>query len=265
MTSGNVRTIVFAGSSHAGMVRKDNQDSYGKFPEGSLDLTAPKGQLFIVADGMGGHQAGQKASEMAVHHLADAYFASQETDILSALKAGFGKANEQIFRCSLEHPQYRGMGTTCTALVLKGSRGFIGHVGDSRIYRIGKRKIQQLTKDHSKVAEMVRRGILSKEEARYHPERSHLYRALGTRPAAEVDFTDDIVLDSNKHFLLCSDGLFNHVEERELQRITLSNPPQEACAALIDLANQRGGTDNITVQIIQLSIATSLLGKILRR
>jgi len=247
------------------MVRKDNQDSLGKFPADSLDLSSPKGQLFIIADGMGGHQAGRKASEMAVHHLAETYLAGADNDILPALQRGFGTANEQIYRCSMENPEYRGMGTTCSALVLKGARGYFGHVGDSRIYRIGKRKIQQLTKDHSKVAELVRRGILSKEEARHHPERSHLYRALGTRPAAEVDFSDDIVLDSSKSFLLCSDGLFNHVEEREIQKIVTAHPPQEACAALIDLANQRGGTDNITVQVIKLTVATSLLGKILRR
>lgn len=260
-----VRTITFGSATHPGMVRKDNQDNSGKFPADSLDLSTPKGQLFIIADGMGGHQAGRKASEMAVQHLAETYLATPEDDILAALRLGFGKANEQIYRCSLENPEYRGMGTTCSALVLKGSRGFFGHVGDSRIYRIGKRKMQQLTKDHSKVAELVRRGILSKEEARHHPERSHLYRALGTRPAAEVDFSDEIVLDSSKTFLLCSDGLFNHVEEKEMQKIALAYAPEEACKALIELANQRGGTDNITVQVVKLTVATSLLGKILRR
>jgi serine/threonine protein phosphatase PrpC len=259
------RTIQFASASHPGMVRKENQDHLGKFPEDSLDLSSQQGQLFVVADGMGGHQAGSKASEMAVANIAKSYFASSNEDVLTNLRRAFSKANEQIYRCSLEHPEYRGMGTTCSALVLKGSRGYIGHVGDSRIYRIGKRKITQLTKDHSKVAEMVRQGILTKEEARYHPERSHLYRALGTRPAAEVDFIDDISLDQSRYFLLCSDGLFNHVEERELQKMVLSHPPTDACKMLIELANQRGGLDNITVQVIHLTVSAPLLRKILRK
>ena len=264
MTRPFVRTLSFGSFSHTGVVRKENQDSLGKFPEGDLDLSSPKGQLFIVADGMGGHQAGRKASEMAVHHLSQSYLAYPGNDVPTALRTAFNRANEQIYRCSLEHPEFRGMGTTCSVLILKGSRGYIGHVGDSRIYRIGRRKIQQLTKDHSKVAELVRQGILSKDEARYHPERSHLYRALGTRPAAEVDYVDDIPLESSKFFLLCSDGLFNHVEEREMQKLVLSNPPSEACKALVDLANQRGGTDNISVQVVQLAVNPNLLGKILR-
>ena len=247
-----------------GLVRADNQDFFGKFPEDSLDLSAPRGQLFIIADGMGGHYAGRKASELAVGTLAKSYFSASVNGVMEGLQEAFRKANQTIYEYSTSSPQYAGMGTTCTALVFKDSHAYIGHIGDSRVYRISKRRVLQLTKDHSKVAEMLRRGILTKQEAKTHPERSHLYRALGTRPVAEVDFINDISLDANKYFLMCTDGLFNHVEEEEMQDLVLSNNPQKASKLLIELANERGGQDNITVQVIRVNISHNYLQKILR-
>jgi len=258
-----VRRIAFGNFTHVGRVRSDNQDFFGKYPKDTLDLSLSKGQLFIIADGMGGHNAGRQASELAVNTLAESYFSATTEDIEESLRDAFQSANDHIYRYGMSNSQFAGMGTTCTALVLKDSHAHIGHIGDSRIYRISKRKILQLTRDHSKVAEMQRRGILTKEEAKTHPERSHLYRALGTRPVAEIDVINDIVLDSDRFFLMCTDGLFNHVDEKEMQNVVLSKSPQEAAKALVELANERGGLDNITVQVIQFSVANNLLTKFL--
>jgi protein phosphatase len=206
--------------------------------------------LFIVADGMGGHNAGREASELAVETLGNEYFASDSRDVETSLRHGFAAANTRIYRQSTSGPAFAGMGTTCTALVLTNGRAFIGHIGDSRIYRITRTKITQLTEDHSRVAELVRRAIITKEQARVHPERSQLYRAMGTRPEVDVDIVGPLTLPRSCHFLMCTDGLFNHVTEDEMQSIVLARPPAEACSSLIALANERGGHDNITLQII---------------
>jgi protein phosphatase len=247
------------------MVRSENQDSFGKFPEGNLDLSLPMGQLFVVADGMGGHNAGRVASETAVRALGDTYMGGAGNDIVGALRQAFQVANSQIYDRSLADPAFAGMGTTCTALVLKDGHGVIGHIGDSRVYRITRRSITQLTNDHSKVAELVRRGIITREQSRTHPERSQLYRALGTRPNAEIDFITSVRLSGECTFLLCCDGLYNHVTEDEMQSIVLAKSPDEACATLIDLANERGGYDNITVQVIRVGATEGGLKRLLRR
>ena len=247
------------------MVRSENQDSLGKFPEGSLDLSLPKGQLFVVADGMGGHNAGRAASETAVRALGETYLGNPGNDLVAALREAFQAANTQIYDQSLADPAFAGMGTTCTALVLKDGHGLIGHIGDSRVYRITRRSITQLTNDHSKVAELVRRGIITREQSRTHPERSQLYRALGTRPQAEVDFVTSVRLSGECSFLLCSDGLYNHVTEDEMQSIVLARSPDEACETLIGLANERGGYDNITVEVVRVSAVEGGLKRLLRR
>jgi serine/threonine protein phosphatase PrpC len=237
------------------MIRSENQDAFGKFPEGNLDLNCPGGQLFIIADGMGGQNAGREASRMAVKTLAEKYYAGGGPTVVDDLKSSFAAANDAIFRKSTSSPEFHGMGTTCVALVLKNGHAYIGNIGDSRVYEIHERGIVQLTNDHSKVAEMVRRGIISKEEARSHPERSHLYRAMGPRPSVEVDFFDRLPVASNRWYLMCTDGLFNHVDDPEMQRIVLSNSPEKACRQLVHLANERGGSDNITVQVIHVNVS----------
>ena len=245
--------IEFGSCSDIGMVRQENQDSFGKFPEGNLDLSNDSGQLFVVADGMGGHEGGREASQMAVQTIRDSYFGDSARSIPERLEQALQKANSDIYEFSTVHPRYMSMGTTCSALVLKNDRAYIGHVGDSRIYRITSSAIEQLTDDHSRVAELHRRGVISKEEARYHPERSYLYRAVGVRPTVEVDLIEDVPINPGEYFLLCSDGLINHVEDSEFKRIVLGHEPQKACEALVALANKNGGSDNITVIIVGVS------------
>jgi protein phosphatase len=258
----NSATVIFGAHSEVGRVRSENQDSYGKFPEDNDDMTSPKGQLFVVADGMGGEKGGREASTLAVETIGRQYFADPDTDIGRSLEKAIQQANTAIYEYSTTHAGLQNMGTTCSALVLKGNRACIAHVGDSRIYRMAKGAITQLTDDHSNVAEMQRRGMLTREEAKNHPERSHLYRAIGVRPEVVIDRVEKIQLSTTETFLLCSDGLVNHVEDDEMMDVVKKFPPGEACRQLVAMANDRGGYDNITVLVIQVNCSDSFLGRL---
>lgn len=247
-----------------GNVRSENQDAFGKFPADSLDLAAPKGQMFIVADGMGGHRGGREASALAVNTIQEAYFADPADSPGNRLRNAFQTANEAIYQYGRRNPSLSAMGTTCSALVLKENRAFVAHVGDSRVYRIARSSVRQLTQDHSEVAEMVRRRMLTKEQAEKHPKRSILYRALGVGQVVEVDLIEDLSLSADEFYLLCSDGLYNNVHDDEMHTLVLSKPPQEACDALVSLSNERGGQDNITVQVIHLQGPPSVLDSVKR-
>jgi len=252
-----VRKLSFGNATHVGRVRSENQDSYGKFPDGNTDLNHPGGQLFVIADGMGGQNAGREASSMAVKTLADTYYAGRSSSILENLGAAYLAANNAIYAKSTSSPEFRGMGTTCVTLLLNEGKAYIGNIGDSRVYKINQRGITQLTQDHSKVAELVRRGIISPEEAKHHPERSHLYRAMGPRQAIEVDYFDNMPLSSSRSYLMCTDGLFNHVDDEEIRQIVLSAAPEKACKQLIQLALDRGGSDNVTIQVVRVDVTPS--------
>lgn len=255
-------TVKFGSGSDVGVVREENQDCVGKFPDGSSDFSVPPGLLFVVADGMGGHRGGRMASQLAVQAIGEKFLAGDAAEPVERLRSAVKAANKHIYEYSLEQPDLNGMGTTCVALVLHRDGAVIAHVGDSRIYRISGRKITQLTNDHSRVAEMERRGMLSKEEARMHPERSQLYRALGVRAEVEVDIADDVEFHAGDYFVLCTDGLCNMVSDDEITELATKHPPQEACDALIELANRRGGLDNITVQIVQVTGSESFLNRL---
>ncbi|MDZ7268249.1 MAG: protein phosphatase 2C domain-containing protein [candidate division KSB1 bacterium] len=261
-------SIAFGSASDRGLRREENQDSFGKFPRDDASLQTPAGQLFVVADGMGGHAGGREASHMAVRIIAETYFTDQDNDLAHRLQHALTVANQRIYQASNTRFEFFGMGTTCTALALQGNTGCIAHVGDSRAYRINPHNIEQLTRDHSKVAEMQRLGMLTAEEARHHPEKSHLYRALGIYTELEVDMIPDLQLVPGDHFLLCTDGLAK-VAPGELQKIVLSHTPQRACEKLVALANARGGEDNTTVQVIRVLSAnaarTGFFSRVLRK
>ena len=241
-------------STHVGMARSENQDCPGMFPADPAE-PAPRGRLFVVADGMGGHRAGATASSLAVQTLSDVFYSSSAPHTVERLQEALLQANKVIYQLGTSDRAFSGMGTTCSALVIAGDAVVFGHVGDSRIYRITRKAIEQVTDDHSRVGELVRRGIITKEQARVHPERSLLYRALGARESAEVDVAEIDPLHSSCWFLLCSDGLTNHVTDPELQSLILSKPPAEAASALVEFANQRGGSDNITVIVVRATVS----------
>ena len=245
-------TFSYYGSSDIGMIRVENQDSLGKFPPNDFNLYAEKGQLFIVADGMGGHVGGKEASRTAVDTIRDVYF-SGSSDPFTSLKESIEKANFKIFKKSEDSKELRGMGTTCTVLVLKDDRGFIAHVGDSRIYLIesnSSKKIVQLTEDHTKVHEMVKEGILTEKEAESYPAKSVLSRALGVEQKVNIDFKN-ITIKKGQSYVMCSDGLAG-VSKEEILHIVTANSPEDSCTKLINLANDRGGKDNVTVIVINI-------------
>lgn len=244
--------LEYFGATDIGLVRNENQDSFGKYPHDSDDRNLPKGLLFIVADGMGGHIGGKDASNLAIQIVSREYYSFDSEIISNCLKYAFKTANFRIYQSSKDEMQSHRKGTTCSALVIEKNVAFIAHVGDSRIYRINNSSIEQLTNDHTQVEEMLRKGILSEEEAKNHPSKSILVRALGIESEVEVDIIESIPINSGDNFVICSDGL-GKVFPEEIKEIILSNTPESACKELIKLANERGGHDNVTVQVIRIN------------
>ena len=243
------RRIGYGACSDVGMVRSENQDAYGRFPRHATSDAAD--QLFVVADGMGGHVRGQEASRTAVHVVQETYFSAAGRAVTERLRRAFEAANAGIYKRAHNGEQHDKMGTTCTVLALSENRLYLGHVGDSRAYRINRRGIEQLSHDHTLVEELLREGILTEKEALMHPRRNTLTRAMGVTPNIQVDLAQVGPIQAGDNFLLCTDGLAN-VSTRELQQVVLSDSPQRACEKLVEMANDRGGHDNVTVMIVRI-------------
>ncbi len=235
--------------SDVGQVRTENQDSYGHYPEAPGRET--KERLFIVADGMGGHARGEEASSMAVEALNKTFFSGNQWSVGERLRKGFEEANARVYALATAGFAPETMGTTCTAMALVNGHVHMAHVGDSRAYRIDAMGMEQLTRDHTLVEELRRQGVLTEDEARNHPRRHALTRALGIQPTLEVDILEAMPIVTPQRFLLCSDGLAP-VSEDEIRDVVLTHPPQEAAERLVQMANQRGGPDNITVVIVAI-------------
>ncbi|HEV3469056.1 MAG TPA: Stp1/IreP family PP2C-type Ser/Thr phosphatase [Pyrinomonadaceae bacterium] len=231
-----------------GCVREANEDA-GRFVRPSDPrLLEAKGALMIVADGMGGHSAGEVASQMAVELVSRLYYEAAGDDAPAALAAAVEEANRRIFAESQADEQKRGMGTTCTALALRGRSAFAAHVGDSRLYLVRDGGAYQLSEDHSHVMELVRHGLITKEEARTHEDKNVILRALGTTPEVEVSAVRPLEVRPGDFFLLSSDGLHDLVRDEEIGRaVAEAEDVHAACERLIALAKERGGHDNITV------------------
>lgn len=249
--------IEYSGLTDIGMVRTENQDSFGKFPSDDLNIYTDKGQLFIVADGMGGHTGGKQASSLAVDTICKIYSESDHFNLADSLHASIVAANSRIHQASGKSTELSRMGTTCTTLLLHEDVGIIGHVGDSRVYRIENGKIEQLTEDHTQVQAMLKEGVLTPEEAKVYPSRSVLARALGVEEKVKVDIIQNIKLRNGQIYLLCSDGLAK-VTDNEILKIVSENSTETACKQLVALANERGGKDNVTVQIIKVGTKKSI-------
>jgi protein phosphatase len=236
-------------STDVGMVRTENQDAYGRFsPNGS---NGPEEQLFVLADGMGGHVDGREASHLAVEEVNRAFFESSGSPVGRRLLKALEAANELIVQRSKDRSGIEKMGTTCTALVVREDEAHIAHVGDSRAYRITGDNTLQLTRDHTIVEEMRRQGLLTASEALTHPRRHALTRALGIEPVLQVDLLDPLPLRRGEWYLLCSDGL-SRISEDEIRQVVTKQPPQEACDELVQMANERGGHDNVTVLLVEV-------------
>lgn len=240
-------TYFFGATSHVGLVRSENQDAYGVFPEDSNDV--PDERLFIVADGMGGHLGGKEASRIALQEVPKVFFAGRGGSIRERLIFAFKQANQRIYEKAQQGMGFDRMGTTCTALALVQGAAYIAHVGDTRAYRVDKNRIDLLTTDHTLVEEMRREGVLSEAEAKVHPRRNTLTRAMGVEANLDVDVYEIGRVKPEQRYIVCSDGL-SEVQTDEFQEISLQLKPQDATNRLVEIANERGGHDNATVLIL---------------
>jgi PPM family protein phosphatase len=237
-----------------GRQRANNEDAYLYWePEPDEDFRR-KGRLAVVADGMGGYEGGQEASRVAVEtvrHVYDRDFAGEPQQ---TLLAGLLAAHDNILRYGVEHPEFQGMGTTCTALAIVDRKLSFAHVGDSRLYLVRDAEISRLTRDHSYVGRLVESGIVRSEDAQSHPQRHILTAALGSGRDIAPDVSEQpIQLESGDSLLLCTDGLWSVVADAELAEAVRANPPEKACRLLVDLALERGGPDNVTVVVLRVS------------
>jgi serine/threonine protein phosphatase PrpC len=234
-----------------GVRRSHNQDAYAADPAGDPDRFTAHGHLFLVADGMGGHAVGEKASAKAVRDIPHTYHKHAHEGASQALRKAFTEANAGIHAIGQENPEFRGLGTTATALLFRTEGAWVGHVGDSRAYRIRDGLIEQLSFDHSAVWEIARRQQVNPEELQ--GIRSNvILRSLGPDAFVEVDVEGPHPVRPGDIYLLCSDGLTGQLSDYEIGAVAAALPPAEACEFLVELANLRGGPDNITVIVVRV-------------
>ncbi len=246
-----VASVKMGAKTDLGRVRDNNEDKFDFFePEDPATLAA-KGSFYAVADGMGGHSAGQVACELALKTVLSVYYADPSPDKDAALRRAVFEANSLIYDTAQAIPDRQGMGTTLTAAVLCEDHLLIAQVGDSRAYLLRGGTITQMTEDHSWVAEQVRLGTMTLAEAQVSPFRNIITRSVGTAAQVEPDIFIHEVQPGDT-FVLCSDGLTGHVEPEEIQAITESQSPSAAAMALVDMANERGGRDNITALVLSV-------------
>ena len=246
-----VASVKMGAKTDLGRVRDNNEDKFDFFEPEDPAVLAAKGSFYAVADGMGGHSAGQIACELALKTVLANYYADPSPDKDACLRRAVVEANSLIYDTAQAIPDRQGMGTTLTAAVLCEDRLIIAQVGDSRAYLLRGGKITQVTEDHSWVAEQVRLGTMTLAEAQVSPFRNIITRSVGTAAAVEPDiFTQEV--QPGDTYVLCSDGLTGHVEAAEIQTMIESQNPSAAAMALIDTANERGGRDNITALVLSI-------------
>jgi serine/threonine protein phosphatase PrpC len=238
--------IEVASKTDVGQVRTANEDSCDLFERS--DGT----RLLIVADGMGGHQGGATASQTAVATISDLFLHDASNQIEALIHDAITTANKRIFAMAQSDPGLEGMGTTVVAFLLDSNRrGTVAHVGDSRAYRYRQGRLEALTVDHSVVAEMHRRGLISTDEAAVHPRRNEILRSVGVLAEVEVEVAEVEVAPGDR-FLLCSDGLTGVLSDEEIAAVVQVESPENAVEQLVQMANDRGGPDNITVQLLSI-------------
>ncbi len=239
-----------------GKRREKNEDSF---------LVNEELGLFLVADGMGGHLGGDFASRIAVQTIGEMIELLEEDpettlqegnhikpgDFSGYFRYAVRLASKRIHDTAQDDPSLRGMGTTAVGMLIRDGKAYVANVGDSRVYRVRGGEIAQITRDHSLVGEQIRAGLLTEEDARTHRLKNIITRSVGFQEDVEADI-EIRALGVDDQFLLCSDGLSNMITDAEMRDVILVNEPEAACRRLIDLANERGGDDNITVVLIRI-------------
>lgn len=237
----------FALYSDVGPVRSQNEDACGAYaPQDGQ----PEEYLFVVADGMGGHAHGREASTLALEVVRTG-FRDREGSVERRLRNAVTDANQRVWTRAHANGRTETMGTTCTVLAFSAGQGYLAHVGDSRLYRLEGRDLEQLSTDHTLVEELQRSGSLTKEQAKTHPKRNVLLRALGIAPTIEVDVARTGPMQRGDRYLLCSDGL-GPIDEDEIADILARLDPEAAARTLVARAAEAGSTDNATAIVITL-------------
>jgi serine/threonine protein phosphatase PrpC len=247
-----VRTrVTVACKTDLGRVRENNEDKFEYFLPEDDSLLASRGLVFLVCDGMGGHAAGQIASELTAKTFIDVYLNHPASDAQVAMAGAVGAANRFVLDVARAVPSRRGMGTTLSGLILLQDRAYTVQVGDSRIYRSRNGEMATLTHDHTWVDEAIRLGTLTPEEAETHPYKHVLTRAVGTEAEVNPDIESHDVQVGDV-FMLCSDGLLNHVPDDQIAEVMRSAAPSEMAWKLVGMALLGGGSDNITVIVVRV-------------
>lgn len=241
--------ITVASISDIGCHRQNNEDAVQFFsPTGDRQTG-----LAIVADGMGGHKAGEVASQTAVDTIGELCLAGNFVNPQQTLVNAYLEANRRIFSHASADIDCRGMGTTATTLMIAKGMGCYAHVGDSRLYRIRNLQIEQMTRDHTLVAQLLEYGMITPDQAKDHPNKNVLTNVLGTNPEVVVDVSEVLFpIWIGDTFLLCSDGLFDKISDHEIMHIIADSSPEKACRALINSAICKGGNDNISVIVLTI-------------
>ena len=250
-----IATLKMGAKTDLGRVRENNEDKFDFYEPEDPAVLATKGCFYGIADGMGGHNAGQIACELALKTIIQSYYAGPSPDAEACLRRAIDEANALIFDTAQMIPDRHGMGTTLTAAIVRDDQVLIAQVGDSRAYLIREGRITQITQDHSWVAEQVRLGAMSLEEAQSSPFRNIITRSIGTAATVEADLTMH-PLRVGDILVLCSDGLSGHVDPGEIQRMVQEHSPSVAAARLVEQANERGGRDNITTMVLSVRALT---------
>lgn len=244
--------IIDAAATDTGMRRSNNQDSFMAVRASHEESWRQRGHVFLVADGMGAHAVGELASKMACDLIPHTYMKARAGTPSEAIVKSFREVSAQIHGRASANRDFQGMGTTCSALLLLPAGALVAHVGDSRVYRIRHNRIDQLSFDHSLAWELVRRNHLTSEQANLSVPKNVITRSLGPELEIEVDIEGPLAVDLGDVYLLCSDGLSGPVEDDEMGVFAANFHPRDACRYLINLANLRGGLDNITVVIVRI-------------
>ena len=253
--------VTIGSATHVGMKRQENQDYHAWH---SPEEGSKKGILIALADGMGGRYGGATASKIAVDVLIETYYKDTSRSISESLEKAFQKANEEVITKGHTDINLEGMASTLTAVVLKPSKMYYAHVGDSRGYVIYKGKITQFTADHSYVADLIKVGQIKEEDASTHPERNIITRAIGLESELRVDApAEPQTIKKDQYILLCCDGLHGVVSNEGIMNAVYEyQEPELICEKLVERANERGGPDNITVMIARVD-RISLMGRII--
>jgi serine/threonine protein phosphatase PrpC len=238
--------------SDVGQKRRHNEDYVGFYEPGQIADLETRGRLYVLADGVGGAAAGEIASQYTVKKIIHSYYQSSDGDAASQLRRAIEGANADIFAQNLRRTDRREMATTVVAAIIQGNQLIVANVGDSRAYIVRGESIEQITEDHSLVAELISDGSITAEQAETHPYRNVILRSVGAHETVQVDIFSR-QLTPGDLLILCSDGLLRHVSDQELAVIARACSPSEATQRLVSLANERGGDDNITISITHIS------------